>query len=464
MVWRHGQASRDYTVRRAACITGRLWRSNISESMPGAGLRMATLGVVLMGSVASLAAIRGQAQSDAPTFERDVAPIISSRCASCHGPGGSVPLRLVTYEDVAPRAHSIAQVARLKLMPPWKPLLGGPFAGARSLSASEILTLVRWAADGAPRGTFVTGRRPSGLVPVPAEWALGKPDLVVALPEPYIMNPSRGDEFRTFVLPVPITETKYVEAVEISFSPSTTIRHADLRVDPTGSSRQRDSEDDVPGFTEGVDARSPDGYLVTWVPGTSATHSVKGSPWRLEPGVDVVLQMHLRKTDSFELVRPRVAFRFTNRPAKLLPLTLRLGRQDLDVAPEATRIQRDSYTLPVDVELHAMHPHASDRVTRVSAIVRLPTGLERTLIRIDDWDVNWQDVYRYVEPVQLPRGTTIRTEFVYDDSQPGRRNPDSPGQPVVPGQHPYGDRAEILLQVLPKTAADRELLDRGIRQ
>jgi hypothetical protein len=112
----------------------------------------------------------------------------------------------------------------------------------------------------------------------------------------------------TFVLPVPVNETKYVDAVEINVGPGHAIRHADLRVDPTDASRRRDREDDVPGFNEGANARSPDGYLVTWTPGTSATHSGKGSPWRLQPGVDLVLQLHLRKSGNWELVRPSVAF------------------------------------------------------------------------------------------------------------------------------------------------------------
>jgi hypothetical protein len=427
--------------------------------MPRASPRVVTVGVTLFAGVAALVGIRARAQSPPSTFERDVAPIIYSKCAYCHLSGGNAPFSLATYDEVAPRAKLIAHVAREKLMPPWKPTVGGPFIGERSLRASELLTLVRWVGEGAPRGTW-SGAAPP---PAPPEWHLTAPDLVVALPEPYIMGPTGGDEFRTFVIPVPITETKYVEAVEISVGPGQAIRHADLLVDPTDSSRQRDREDDVPGFDEGANAQSPDGYLVTWTTGTSATHSWKDSPWRLQPGVDLVLQLQLRKTGGFELVRPRVAFRFTNRAPRLLPVTLRLGRQDLEAAPAARRVARDSYTLPVDVELQAIHPHASNCAISVGAFATLPTGLERTLILIDDWDPNWPDVYRYAEPVQLPRGTTIRTEFVSGNSARHRRAPDASAQDVV-GLNPCTDVGDVWLQMLPKTAADRARLSADDRQ
>ena len=46
---------------------------------------------------------------------------------------------------------------------------------------------------------------------------------------------------------------------------------------------------------------------------------------------------------------------------------------------------------------------------RMRATARLPDGRQLELIRIDDWDFNWQDQYRYVEPVALPRGTVVET-------------------------------------------------------
>jgi hypothetical protein len=115
--------------------------------------------------------------------------------------------------------------------------------------------------------------------------------------------------------------------------------------------------------------------------------------------------------------------------------------------PVALRLQRDTYVFPVDVELQAIHPLAQSRTKSVRAWVRLPTGLERTLIDIPAWDVNWQELYRYREPVLLPRGTTVRAEFTYDASA---SLPDNAAVSVVTD--------ELWLQVLPARASDRALL------
>jgi hypothetical protein len=67
-----------------------------------------------------------------------------------------------------------------------------------------------------------------------------------------------------------------------------------------------------------------------------------------------------------------------------------------------------------------------------------------------------------VEPVQLPRGTTIHAEFVYDDSARNRRMPDSPVRRVR--QNEYREVGDFWLQVLPKTVADRARLDADARR
>jgi mono/diheme cytochrome c family protein len=87
------------------------------------------------------------------TFNRDVAPILFAKCATCHHTGEAAPFSLLSYDDAAKRAKQIAEVAQKGIMPPWPPAAGfGEFHGARRLSHEEIRTLAAWAAAGAPRG------------------------------------------------------------------------------------------------------------------------------------------------------------------------------------------------------------------------------------------------------------------------------------------------------------------------
>ena len=94
---------------------------------------LCTAALALAGS-ASVAA-----QMPGVTFAKDVAPIIYSRCASCHHAGGSGPFDLTTYDAAKQRARQIATVTSSRYMPPWKPEPGADrFIGEQRLDARDI--------------------------------------------------------------------------------------------------------------------------------------------------------------------------------------------------------------------------------------------------------------------------------------------------------------------------------------
>jgi hypothetical protein len=243
------------------------------------------------------------------------------------------------------------------------------------------------------------------------------------------------------------------------FRPGTrAAHHANIRFDRAGGSRELDAADPLPGYEGPVSAtaRYPDGYFLGWTPGQRPQLSSKGMAWRLDPGSDLVVQLHLKKTGRPEQVQPSVGFVFAEEAPTRLPFALRLGRQDIDIAPgERHHLVRDTYRLPVDVEVHSIHPHAHYRATEIRATADLPDGTRVPLIHIPDWDFNWQDVYRYETPVALPRGTSIAMEYVYDNSSANVRNPDPTPRRVVFGQNSSDEMGDLWLQVVTRTAADR---------
>src|SRR6478672_2376606 len=145
------------------------------------------------------------------TFNRDVAPIVWSRCAPCHRPGEIGPFSLISYEDVRRHAAQIAIVTRRRIMPPWKPVAGrGEFQNERRLTDGELSTLQRWIAAGAPEGDRSARPTPPAFAD---GWQLGTPDLVVRMPEEYAVPADGADVFRTFVLPIPLAAARYVRAL-----------------------------------------------------------------------------------------------------------------------------------------------------------------------------------------------------------------------------------------------------------
>ena len=393
------------------------------------------------------------------TFNRDIAPLIFARCGSCHRPGGPAPFDLLSYGSVRRHASQIAQVTRARVMPPWKadPGFGGPFVDQHPLSDDEIDRIARWVDAGAPEGD-------SPLRPSPvwsSGWQLGEPDQVITFSEPYLLPPDGTDVLRIFVLPIPIEARRFVRGLEFRPGNPDVVHHANIRVDRTRRSRELDAQDPLPGY-DGLMANTaqyPDGHFLGWTPGQVAPLLPKGLSWVLEPGTDLVVELHLQPTGRTETVSPSFGLYFTRDAPQRTPAILRLGREDIDIpAGERTYTVTDSYTLPVSVELHAVQPHAHYRARYVEGNATLPDGTTRPLIRISDWDFRWQHVFRLVSPVVLPRGTKLSMRFVYDNSDANPRNPKHPAERALWGQRSSDEMGNLWIQVLPANERDLALL------
>ena len=389
------------------------------------------------------------------TFSKDVAPIVFEHCIACHRPGEIGPFSLLTYRDARQHATQIADVTRRRVMPPWKPQHGQvAFVGDRSLSDEQIKTIDSWVAQGAPEGDA------ADLPPAPAigsGWQLGTPDLVVTMPAPYALQPSGSDVFRTFVIPIPTREAKYVRAIEFRPGNPRAVHHANIGIDRTGSSRRLDAMDAEPGYVGGMvpDAAYPPGYMLGWTPGQRPRPSPDGMPWRLEPSSDLVVQLHMQPTGKREDVQVSAGFYFTNDPPVQTPVGLRLGSETIDIpAGQADYIVSDSYTLPVDVQVLAVQPHAHNLGRTMIATATLPDGSKRPLISIADWDFRWQDVYRYEHPLALPRGTVLYMEYTYDNSEGNPRNSSHPPRRVMWGQNTTDEMGDLWVQMVPAATGD----------
>ena len=446
----------------------------------GRSARLGVAGAALaawLGAAGGAAASSGQAGAVAAagrpptgvvTFTREVAPLFVEHCAACHQPGGVAPFSVLTYDEVRPWARAIRQAALTRSMPPWKPEpgYGGPFLAERRLSDAEIDLVARWVDAGAPEGD------PADLPPMHAAmaggWRLGTPDLVIEMPAPYTLRAGgEGDDIlRKFAIPIPTRETRYVKGVEFQPGNPRVVHHANLKIDPTPASRRLDAEDPEPGY-EGVtpfDARFPFGYFLGWTPGQARPLEADGMAWRLDPGSDLLLELHLTPSDEPEPVRSRIAFFFTDEAPTKVPFTIRLGRQDLDIPPGAADyLSVDRYVLPVDVEVHGVQPHAHYLAEDVRGYATLPDGTRWPLIHIDDWSFHWQDFYRYATPFVLPRGTELTMEFTFDNSLGNPDNRFAPPRRVTWGQDSSNEMGDLWIQVVPRRPADLEPLTRDRR-
>lgn len=393
------------------------------------------------------------------TWSRDVAPVLWKNCAACHRPGEIAPFSLLSYEEAEQRAAQIADVTRIGFMPPWLPEHGfGDFAGERRLTAEQIATLQTWAEEGAPEGD------PADLPPPPTwtpGWQLGEPDLVVSMADPYVVPAEGRDVFRNFVLPLPVDERRWVETLEFRSDNPPVVHHVILQVDESGAARRRDAEDPGPGFggMDLSDSHMPDGQFLGWTPGRVPDRGLPGVAWRLDPGTDLALQLHLTPTGRPEPVTATVGLYYADRPPTRHPFGLMLGSEEIDIPPGVDDYTiRDRFRLPVDVRALGIYPHAHYLGDRMEVWADLPGGEKEWLIKIADWDFNWQDEYRYREPVPLPAGSVIHMLYTYDNSAANPQNPNHPPERVTYGYQSSDEMGYLLLRLLPESRAGRDAL------
>src|SRR3954469_80488 len=426
-----------------------------------------SIGFLLLASSSGVACrdtARGagsQSAAGVPTFSRDIAPIILQRCAPCHHDGGPAPFALTDYASVRTRGQLVRAAVQKRFMPPWLPEPGEVlFASDRRLTDQQIDAMAGWVDAGMPEGN-------RGDLPAAArfsdEWQLGAPDLIVRLPRPYTLPASGPDVWRNFVVPIPTAHSQYVKTIEVRPGSGRFVHHAIMAIDETGESRRRDAQDAEVGF-EGMDmgdAHMPDGSILGWTPGMLPFPGIDDVRWQLDPGTDMVLQLHMVPSGKPEIIDPVIGFHFARAAGPGSPTyALQLDADDqLNIPPEAAEFTvTDSVTLPVDVEILAAYPHAHFLGRRVELSATLPDGHRRSLLRIDRWDFKWQDVYRYASPVVLPRGTVVTLRWSYDNTAANPRQVNHPVQRVTAGNRSSDEMAHLLLQMRLKTFEERDLL------
>jgi len=392
--------------------------------------------------------------TDKVTYNRDIAPIVFHYCASCHRPGEAGPFPLLSYQDVKKHGHQIVAVTQSRYMPPWLPERGDvKIADERRLSGEQIATVRRWVDQGMLQGK-------AGDLPATAKfvegWQLGQPDLIVKAENPYTLAASGRDQYWNFILPVPITGTRWVRAVEIHPGDKRLVHHANVLVDRYGTARRMEKEKGAGfgGMEIRIDSEAfdPDSHFLFWKPGTVASFEPDGMALRLDKGTDLILNAHLQPSGKPEPIQPTIGLYFTDKPATIHPMLLQLQSDAaLDIpAGEANFVVTDEFKLPLDVELLGVYPHAHYLGKDLLATAVLPDGTTRTLIHIKHWDVNWQGVYRYEEPVLLPRNTVVKMRYVYDNSEDNTANPNHPPARVQGGNLSTDEMAHLWLQVVPK--------------
>ncbi|MGH9746714.1 MAG: c-type cytochrome [Candidatus Acidiferrales bacterium] len=368
--------------------------------------------------------------ANAPTYYRDVLPILQQRCQSCHRPGEIGPLPLVTYEQAREEARSIAFITANRKMPPWfaDPRVGH-FSNDPSLTADEIATLAAWLKAKAPAGD------PHDSPPA-QEWTNGwnipEPDAIVTMTKPVAL-PARGEiEYTYEIVHTNFTEAKWVQLSEIRPSSRENVHHAVVYIRPPGSNWLEHAPIGVPFTASDLtdeqsrrDAHWTDAdILLVYAPGSSPDRWPDGMAKLIPAGSDLVFQMHYVTHGAAASDQAAIGLVFAKQTPERRVLTLQLTNDHFVIPPGADNYRVEARgTLPNDATLLSFLPHMHLRGKRFEYNIVHKDGTIEPMLRVN-WDFYWQLSYRLAEPRKLAAGTELQAVAWYDNSKANTHNPD----------------------------------------
>lgn len=382
--------------------------------------------------------------SNAVTYHRDVLPILQKNCQGCHRPGEVGPFSLMTYKQASNWATDIKEYTKNKQMPPWKPTAGPAFRDERGMSSKDIETLASWVDAGAPEGDPKDAPAPRKFTD---GWQLGKPDLVLSVPEDFNLAATGHDVFRCFALPTGLDEDKYVSAVEVRPGNTRIVHHALIFLDNAGRARQmeksekdrekkEDEPDHGPGYSVAMGVGfTPSGGMGGWAPGQVTRRLPDDTAYFLPKGSDVVLQLHYHRDGRAEKDRTQIGLYFTQKPAARRFQSLVVAGRFLFIPPDVEDHEvKGSIWVEQDCDLHSVMPHMHMLGKSIKVSMTPPKGEAQTLVEIKDWDYNWQETYFFKDTISVKAGTRFDIEAHYDNSKKNPRNPFNPPKFVKIGE------------------------------
>lgn len=406
-----------------------------------AGVFVIALALGMVGGAQGSAVVPGP-----PTFSRDVAPILYAHCVECHRASEIAPMSLVTYAEARPWARAIAQRVRDGVMPPWHAdAPEGTFRNERRLTAAQKDIIERWALGGAPEGD------PANLPAPPAfasGWQIGTPDAIFEMLEDYLVPATGTIQYEHFYVPTNLSGERWLQAIEARPGNRSLVHHIlvyyeappDQRRPPVLERNREESrlpERKTPGLRPERQNGLPSQLLATYAPGTNAQVFPAGTALRLAPGGTLHLELHYTATGTPGTDRSRVGMVFAKTPpAEELRASAFLNGVFTIPAGASSHPVSATAGFAQDATLWGLFPHTHLRGKQWTYELTLPDGTTQPLLSVPRYDFNWQTYYMFREPIQIPKGSRIRSTAWYDNSAANRFNPD-PRQDVTWGDQTW---------------------------
>jgi hypothetical protein len=403
------------------------------------------------------------------TFTKDIAKIIYNKCTNCHRTGEVGPFPLMNYSDTKLRAQSIKSVTKSKYMPPWKPdPTYSRHQGENYLSDDEINKIAEWVDNGAVYGTASEEPR---LPDFPKGSALGTPDAVISFAKKHLHKGTRKDNYRYFVLPTNFSEDKIIKAIEVRPGNSKIVHHALVFPDYTGKARSFDDKTPEYGF-EGMSGFTNEEAIFYdqypgYTPGQKALYFPDGIGQLLKKGGDIVVQMHYAPTSKDESDSTSINLFFADKKETvsryvddmiMLPFHLVTGAFSFNIPANTVKTFEGRMQIIEDRSIMGIFPHMHLLGKKWEVWLERPDKTRENLIKIDDWDFNWQSNYYFTKYIKAPNGSVVVAKAVYDNTAENPNNPTIPPRRVSWGENTVDEMFYLPLLSVPYRPGDENIV------
>ncbi len=371
-------------------------------------------------------------KANAQLYFSDVAPIIYNKCGNCHRENQHAS-SFMTYEKVKSKLYPINAYLTAGWMPPWTPdTTYTRFSHERTITINEKNAILNWIQGGALKGD-------STLIPPPPTYSnyqlQGKPDLELKMPA-FVSNANTNDSYVCFSIPSGLTQNRIIKAFEIVAGDPSIVHHVIVNVDTLGI-----TQTDLTGNC----FNPPGDYsLGGFAPGAAPT-LFPNSPQlkmgiNLKAGSKIVLQIHYPAGSAGITDSTKIRFYFYpigTQNVRQVMVESFLQNWNLNIPANTIKKFTAVYpngaaTLPYPVSVFAAFPHSHKLATKIINVAY--KGKDTIpLIRINNWNFNWQGYYFYKRMVKVPSGYKLFASHTYDNTSLNPYNPSSPPQNVFAG-------------------------------
>ncbi len=371
-------------------------------------------------------------KANAQLVYKDVASIFYARCSSCHHQNQHAP-SMMNYTETVNNMGNMLSKLQNNEMPPWSPdTTYSRFTHERLISASEKNKLITWLNQGAQAGDTTLAPAPPVYT---SNYELKGTPTIELKTGTFISNANNDDSYVCFSIPTGFTQDRILQAYEIVPGNVAIVHHVVVNVDTIGT-----TVNDLSGncFTIsgqiGIGAYAP-GAPATVFPGLFPLKT----GIRIKAGSKIVMQIHYPAGTAGEVDSTKIRMYFYPvgetgvRPIyDVVPLQNWFLNLPANTVTPYTSTYPGTGGLPFEMSMFAVFPHSHKVCTKIVNYAYKGSDTIN-MIRINDWNFEWQGFYTFKNLKKIPLGYKIFSKHIYDNTVNNPHNPFSPPQHVIAG-------------------------------